>query len=662
MTTAAVLLAGRPNSGKSTLFNFLSGGNQKVGNFAGCTVEKKTARLTFAEGAFDLIDLPGLVSIKPNSIDESVALREIESAAGDSTILCVVDGNNIRAELSLPLILKNRGYEVVIAVNMMDEVAANKVILNLAGMTELSGLPFFGISARTGEGVEALRRYLENNTKEKAAREATERHSLQDLPAKDAIGVLAKAQKFATQIVDEFVREPEVTKPLIKRNEKIDAVVTHPIAGPAIFVSIMFVVFQSVYTWAGPFTDAIDEFFGWLAEAAATMIPVPWLASLVGDGLIAGVGAVLVFIPQIAILFFLLGLLELSGYLPRAAFIVDRLMKPFGLDGKSVIPLLSSLACAVPGVMAARSIDNPRSRLLSILVAPLMTCSARLPVYTILIAAFVPATTVGGFSLQGITMASLYLLGLAGALLIAGALKYLGSDSNDQKIHFIYLPNYRFPDPRALFRFVWSRVWMFTRKAGTIIASMAILLWFLLSYPVDSGFVAQKEAEIGALASSGLTAEQIAEKQTLIEQEMASYSLANSYGGRLGKALEPLLAPIGYDWKLSIGIVASLAAREVFVATLGTVFALGEVDEESESLLTHLRTAKAADGSPAYGLATCLSLLVFFAFALQCVSTIGIVKKETNSWKIPIAMFLFLFAFAYAGAFVAYRIGLLLQA
>ena len=647
------LIAGRPNSGKSTLFNILAGANQKVGNYSGCTVEKKMASLNWGGKEINLTDLPGLYSLKANSVDEGVALEEIENATDCSHVLVVVDGNNIRQELSLPLLLKERGYSVLVAVNMMDEVEANKTILNLVGMTELAGIPFFGISAKTGEGVNTLKSYLEQlePNREKA------RGGLSQLENQDLKSMIHRAAREAKAIAASNVTMSD-SRALDRRNETIDAVLTHRVAGPAIFLVTMFLVFQSVFAWASPMTDAIDGFFGWAAGAAQEFIPYPLLTSLVGDGLIAGVGAVLVFVPQIFILFTMIALLELSGYLPRAAYMIDRLMKPWGLDGKVVIPLLSSVACAVPGIMSARSIENPRTRLVTVMIAPLMTCSARLPVYTLLIAAFIPATTIWGLNLQGMVMGGLFMLGVAMALVVALILKWTGKEKDGCAVDFIHLPNYRIPEFKMLVRYVSSRVMMFVKKVGKIIAAMTIILWALLTFPQDKTFeMAVEQQIVGVNADVSLTAD--AKKTAIVnlENSVAAHAIENSYGGRLGKLMEPLFAPIGYDWKLSIGLLASLAAREVFVATMGTVFALGEVDEDSTSMVEKLRLAKRPDGSPAYTIATCLSLLVFFAFSLQCISTIAVAKRETNGWKIPILMFVYMFGLAYGGAFVVYQLG-----
>lgn len=615
-----VILAGRPNSGKSTLFNRLASANQKVGNYAGCTVEKKTATVETEAGNFELTDLPGLYSLQPNSLDEEVALKHLEEQREKSLVVFVLDGNNLEQELVLPVLLKKRGYRIAVAVNMIDEVRANRRILDLVGMQDLAGVPFFPVSARTGEGVEALKRFLAKPDSAKAF--AAE-------PASDYLPELRAARTEARRL---NALNKGADNELLTRDAKLDSVLLHRLVGPVFFLVVMFILFQSIFAWAAPLSDGVEAGVGWLQELTKAHVSHELIASLLADGLLAGVGAVLVFVPQIAILFLLIGLLEYSGYLPRVAYMVDRVMKPYGLDGKVFIPLLSSVACAVPGIMATRSIESERTRLTTIMISPLMTCSARLPVYTLLIATFIPDRTVGIFSLPGLVMFGMYALSVVVAFAVAYVLHKVNFQQRRHVVDFIHLPHYRMPNWPELFRYVRLRVYSFLRKAGTVIAAMAILLWVLLSFP---------RVEPVAGESDDL---------------QASHQLEQSYGGRAGKALAPLFHPIGYDWKLTIGVVASLAAREVFVSTLGTVFALGNVDEHTEGLTDILRESKTADGRPAYTLATCLSLLVFFAFSLQCISTIGVARRETNSWRIPAIMFVYMFALAYGSAFLAYQV------
>ncbi len=642
-----VVLAGRPNSGKSTLFNRLAGQKQKVGNYAGVTVEKKTAEVHFGESTVSITDLPGIYSLKPNTIDEEVALKHLHSLRNESHVVFVVDGNNLEHELVLPLILKKQGFDLSIAVNMMDEVEANKKILNLAGMQDLAGIPFFPVSARTGRGVESLRRYLAKTGERKAAAA-----SLADLSDSE-VETLYRGARGETSKLSRLIAAPKQDF-LFKRDEKIDRWLLHSVLGPIFFFLTMFLVFQSVFTWAVPLSDAIKAGFDWLGPEVKTLIPSEVLGSLLADGILGGVGAVLVFVPPIALLFFMIGLLEYTGYLPRVAFLVDRLLKPYGLDGKVFIPLLSSVACAVPGIMATRTIENQRTRLITIMISPLMTCSARLPVYTLLIATFVPATTLGIFPLQGLVMFAMYMLGIVMALVMAFVLDRVGFNRTRPAIDIIHLPHYRTPDWRSLFSFLWVRVYAFLRKAGTIIASMAILLWVLLSFPKSSVLDQEYAAKVAQAGSDTQLA------QTL-EQEHLSRQIENSLGGRMGHFLEPVFRPLGYDWKLTVGIIASLSAREVFVSTLGTLFSLEATNDNTATLTEALQREHNPDGSQKYTLATCMSLLVFFAFSLQCISTIAVTRRETNSWRIPAIMWVYMFALAYGAAFLAFHFGRLIS-
>jgi ferrous iron transport protein B len=642
-----VILAGRPNSGKSTLFNRLASAQQKVGNYAGCTVEKKTALATFGSATFELTDLPGIYSLNANSLDEEVALRHLEEKRDSGRIVFVLDGNNLEQELVLPLVLKKRGFDLAIAVNMMDEVRANKRILDLTGMTDLAGIPFFPISAKTGEGVDSLRSFL--------GRTASPRNQpAESLPSGDITELHRNARSKAREL-NRLNKGPRESA-LMARDARFDSVLLHPVLGPVVFFLAMFVLFQSIFTWAAPASDLIEAGIASLSDLANARITSELLASLVSDGVLAGLGSVLVFVPQIAILFFLIGLLEYSGYLPRVAYMVDRLMKPYGLDGKVFIPMLSSVACAVPGIMSTRTIESERTRLITIMISPLMTCSARLPVYTLLIGTFVPERSVGPLSLAGLVMFGMYALSVVVALLVALVLHKINFGSRKHLVDFLHLPHYRSPNWPELIRFVWARVYSFLRKAGTIIFAMAVLLWALLSFPMT--YTGQEEVlqriEAQKAAVEAAPSPEAEAKLQELEAEDSAKRLESSYGGRVGKALAPVFQPIGYDWKLTIGILASMAAREVFVATIGTVFALGAVDEDTAGLSQALLTAKNPDGSPAYTLATCLSLLVFFAFSLQCISTIGVAKRETNSWKIPAIMFGYMFAIAYLAAFAVY--------
>jgi ferrous iron transport protein B len=650
--SAEIILAGRPNSGKSTLFNRLASARQKVGNYAGCTVEKKTATVTLEDGVttYEITDLPGIYSLKANSIDEQVALTHLESRRLTSRVVFVLDGNNLEQEMILPLILKKRGYRIAIAVNMIDEVRANKKILDLAGMTELAGVPFFPISAKTGEGVDTLRKFLGREIGGGGFGDIPNAESIGELSAPE-ITSLHRAARDKARALNRLNKGPGENH-LIDRDRRIDSVLLHRYLGPVIFLLTMFVLFQSIFTWAVPISDLMRAGFDSGSHFLKDKIPNELLGSLLADGILAGVGSVLVFIPQIAVLFFLIGLLEYSGYLPRVAYMVDRLLKPYGLDGKVFIPLLSSVACAVPGILSTRTIESERTRITTIMISPLMTCSARLPVYTLLIATFVPNRYVGPFSLPGMVMFGMYGLGVVVALLVALVLHYVNFGNRKHLVDFLHLPHYRSPNWTELLRYVSTRVKSFLYKAGTIIAGMAVLLWVLLTFPMSHGDHPELMHRIEVARAAN------APELKGYEAEHSSLHLKQSIGGRVGQALEPMFRPLGYDWRLTVGILASLAAREVFVSTIGTVFALDQesVENDSTSLGRALREAKKPDGTPAYSIATCFSLLVFFAFSLQCISTIGVARRETNSWKIPALMFAYMFVLAYTAAFAVFHI------
>ncbi|RZA01566.1 MAG: ferrous iron transporter B, partial [Proteobacteria bacterium] len=640
-------------------FNRLAMANERVGNYAGCTVEKKTASvLDGTEVAFELTDLPGLYSLKPNSLDEEVALKHLEEKRGQSLVVFVLDGNNLEQELILPLMLKERGYRMAIAVNMMDEVRANKKILNLAGMTELAGVSFFPVAAKSGEGVESLRKYLVKHEGE--GTHGYHRLGAEEALSDEALLLLHRQSRAQARRLNALNQGPKENL-LLERDARFDRVLLNRVFGPILFFATMFVLFQGIFTWAVPLSDGVEGVIGILQRFVQAEVSPPILASLLSDGLLAGVGAVLVFVPQIGILFLMIGALEYSGYLPRVAYMVDRLMKPYGLDGKVFIPLLSSVACAVPGIMATRTIESERTRLTTIMISPLMTCSARLPVYTLLISTFIPNRSVGIFSLPGLVMFGMYALGVVVALGVALVLHKLDFKKRRHLVDFIHLPHYRVPNWPELARYVWLRIYAFLRKAGTIIAAMSILLWLLLTFPksYEGREALQAKVDAAAIAAPAISGAAESEKSSALlaaEDNLSAADLEHSFGGQVGHALEPVFRPVGYDWRLTIGILASLAAREVFVATLGTVFALGTVEEHTEGLSQTLLSSKRPDGAPAYTLATCLSLLVFFAFSLQCVSTIGVARRETNSWKIPLIMFTYMFALAYGSAFVVFQV------
>ncbi len=609
-------LLGSPNSGKTTLFNALTGMRAKVANYPGVTVERREGETALEGRRVAVIDLPGTYSLDPLSPDEDVVLKALEGKLADAPDAVVVVADACSLERSLLLLgqVLRRNTPTCLVLTMTDEFDARGGRLDYARLERALGIPVLGVVGHKGRGLVALRRLL-------ARPEGWSRPHL--VPPEDAVGRAAWADSILASVVAQRPGANRVT-------DAIDRALLHPVAGTAVFAAAMVLFFQLIFAWAQPAMDFIDAGVGRGSAAVRALLPAGLLADFLADGLLAGVGSVIIFLPQIVLLFSLLYLLEDVGYLARAAFVIDRAMGRVGLEGRAFVSLLSSYACAVPGIMATRTIPSPRNRLVTILVAPLMTCSARLPVYALLIGAFVPAVTVfGPLGLQGLTLLGLYLFGLVSALGVAAILKrtMLRGDSMP---FYMELPPYRVPTLRLVASQVWGSAWAFLRRAGTIILAASMVLWVLLTFPR-----VEPPAELSG-------------------REASLYALERSFAGRIGHALEPVIEPLGFDWKIGVGLLASLAAREVMVATLGQIYA---ITEDGGSL----RAAVRADVDPRSGRkvfsgATVASLLVFFVFALQCVSTLAIMRRETNSWGWPAFAFGYLLALAYAASFVTYRV------
>ena len=609
----SVALVGNPNCGKTALFNLLTGARQKVANYAGVTVERKvgTARLPGGQSV-SIIDLPGTYSLHPTSADEAVTLEVIEGRrAGEDApdlIVAVVDATNLRMNLRLVLELQRLGRPMVVALNMADMARERGLVIDLARLSAELRCPVVETVAVQHDGHAGLLAELARDLPAEHAPIDT-RHL--DVPSAESL------QREVRRILG--IAAPNAATSG-RFHPRLDAWVMHPVWGLVILAVLLFVIFQAVFSWASLPMDLIKDGMAGLGEWTQTHMSEGPLRSLLVDGAIAGAGGVLVFLPQILILFAFILALEDSGYLPRAAFLLDTLMGKVGLSGRAFIPLLSSFACAVPGIMATRSIVNWRDRLATIMVAPLMTCSARLPVYALLIGAFVPDRTVAGvFNLRGLTLFALYVAGVVCACAVAWAFKRLWMKSSYQPL-MLELPPYRVPGLRNLMLGLWERARVFVRRVGTIIFALTVVLWFLSTYP------APPEGATGAAIT---------------------YSLA----GQLGKLLEVVFAPIGFNWQISIALVPGMAAREVVVGALGTVYALSAADDAVAEALSPVI-------AHTWSLATAYSLLAWFVFAPQCISTLATVKRETNSWRYPTAMTVYLFALAYAAAFVTYRVTL----
>ena len=605
-----VALVGNPNCGKTSLFNHLTGTRQKVANYAGVTVERKVGHFQLPSGkAVRVLDLPGTYSLQATSPDEEitrdVCQGKIAEEGQQDAFLCVVDATNLKLHLGLVLEIIELGRPILVVLNMMDEARRRGIQINTQKLSERLGVPVVETVAVRNSGIENLLHALDQ---EKYAVPHTELSGLTGEHHQ-------KIQVIFKDVVN-FVDQED------KRTDFLDKIFLHPVLGLLSLALMMFIVFQAVFAWAAPFMDGIESFFGWLGTTLGAYISQPLLHSLVVDGIIAGAGGVVVFLPQILILFFFILVLEESGYLPRAAFLLDKLMFKAGLSGRAFIPLLSSFACAVPGIMATRSISDPRDRFTTIMVAPLMTCSARLPVYALLIAAFIPSQMVWGiFNLQGLVLFGLYMSGIVSALCVSIVMKFLQKDKSQHAL-LLELPSYRIPDLKSVGIGLLDRAKIFLKRVGGIIFALSILLWFLCAFPQ---------------APEGAT------------QPAIDYSFA----GMLGHLIQPIFAPIGFNWQICIALIPAMAAREVVVAALGTVYALSGADDDAVAQgLSHLISM---DGT-GWSLATGLSLLVWFIYAPHCLATLATVRRETGSWKHVAVMTTYLFGLAYLMSFFTYQI------
>jgi len=617
-TPLRVALLGNPNCGKTALFNLLTGARQKVANYAGVTVERKEGSLVTGSGRrVRVLDLPGAYSLHAQSADEAVT-RDIVTGqrAGEPSpelLVCVTDATHLRLNLRLVLEARALGLPMVLVLNMSDMAERQGITIDREVLARELGMPVIATVGVRAGGARDLVQWLDDV--QPAALAATQSRAVR--PEGDAQQQVMHLHQDVRRIMDLAVREPQVS---LRRDDRIDAVVLHPVWGMLLLAATLFLMFQAVFSWAEAPMGWIEGATAWAgAQVNAHMAEGP-LRSLLTDGIIAGAGGVVVFLPQILILFFFILVLEDSGYLPRAAFLLDRVMGTVGLSGRSFIPLLSSFACAIPGIMATRSIPNWRDRLVTIMIAPLMTCSARLPVYALLIAAFIPEQTVVGiFNLQGLVLFGLYVGGIVSAMAVAAVAKLARRNAGATPL-LMELPTYRWPSVRGLGIGLWERALIFLRRVGGIILAVTILLWFLSSFPG---------------APEGATGP----------------AIEYSFAGRIGAVLAVIFAPIGFNWQICIALVPGMAAREVAVGALGTVYALSATGDDAAAQLGPLIAGS-------WSLATALSLLVWFIFAPQCISTIAAVRRETNGWRYPLIMTGYLFGLAYAASFVTYRIAL----
>jgi ferrous iron transport protein B len=610
MSAAAlrIALVGNPNSGKTALFNQLTGSRQKVANYTGVTVERKEGRLRAPSGReFAVLDLPGAYSLQPASLDEAIT-RDLcrgfyPGEAAPDVLLCVIDATNLRLHLRFALELRELGKPMIVALNMVDAAQRRGIQIDVPALEQALGVPVVETVAVRRNGAKALVERLDAMVPHLGA----------------PVAAVAGEADYHAQVRDILAAAVSMPTRTAKIDDALDRWLLHPVFGLLTLVVVMFLIFQAVFAWATPMMDGIEAGFGWLGEVVGANLPPGPLTSLLTDGIIAGVGGVVVFLPQILILFAFILALEESGYLPRAAFLLDRMMASAGLSGRSFIPLLSSFACAVPGIMATRSIQDPRDRLATILVAPLMTCSARLPVYALLIGAFIPQKTLWGFvSQQGLVLFGLYAAGIFSALAMSWVMKKWRRDKSEHPL-MLELPSYRIPHPRDLAVGLYERGMIFLKRVGGIILSLTILLWVLLSFP-------------GAPENATMPA------------------IDYSFAGQIGHAMAIIFAPLGFNWQICIALIPGMGAREVAVSSLATIYALSAADDDAA---IQALTPVVANG---WSLATGLSLLVWFIYAPMCISTLATIKRETNSWKqVGFATF-YLFAAAYIAALVTYQV------
>ncbi|KAF9659364.1 ferrous iron transport protein B [Tenacibaculum sp. ZH5_bin.1] len=692
-----VALIGNPNTGKTSLFNQLTGLNQKVGNYPGVTVDKKqgVCKLPNDKNA-TITDLPGTYSINPTSIDESIVLKTLMTTHQEEkpdVIVVVADIENLKRNLLLFSQIQDLEVPTILALNMADQLKRKGISIDVPALEKELHTKVVLMSARTNEGVDDLKKEVANYNSlkvhstfnelsqkidsayfEKLAKVSneftayelwmmlTKNHKpLLSSSEKEAIkefeGEITKQKKY--QHKETIYRYQQINAVLNKTykvdasqatdvRSKLDRVFTHKIFGYVIFFGLLLLIFQSIFDWASTPMDLIDGLFADIAEFTKAQLPAGMFTDLLTDGIIPGVGGVVIFIPQIAILFLFISILEETGYMSRVVFLMDKIMRRFGMSGKSVIPLISGTACAIPAIMATRTIASWKERLITILVTPFTTCSARLPVYAILIALIIPDTKLFGFlSLQGFTLLALYILGFAAAIIAAYILHKTLKIKNNS-LFVVEMPNYKIPSVKNVFFDVLDKTKAFVFGAGKIILAISIVLWFLASHGPSSYENAEKSV-IENTANKNLSEEDLAKK-------IASAKLANSYIGIAGKTIEPVVKPLGYDWKIGIGLISSFAAREVFIGTLATIYSVEDDGEDTTTIKQKMRSEiNPETGEKRFNLATGISLLLFYAFAMQCMATLAIVKRETKSWKWPMVQLVSMGVLAYLSAFIAYQ-------
>jgi ferrous iron transport protein B len=698
-----VALIGNPNAGKSSLFNYLTGLNQKIGNFPGVTVEKRSGLSNLKGVSTEIIDLPGIYSIYPRSLDERIVSEIIldhKSLDCPDKIVVIADATNLKRNLLLLTQIIDLGLPTILALNMMDLAAKAGISYDFIALSKKLGIPVVPINARNGVGLEELKKVIvqhatpsaktifkiwdEAKAAVKELRDqlhvANDYEAYQFLEQPQTLNFLTKDQQQAVQevrtkhqffpgkfqgaetiqrytFIQDLLNEVTLkTADLAWKNKShaLDRILTHKVWGYVLFFSVLFLIFQSIFAWANVPMDFIDGLFAALSHELHDIMPEGPLSNLLTEGIIPGIGGIMIFIPQIAILFAFIAILEETGYMARVVFLMDKIMRKFGLNGKSVVPLISGVACAIPAIMATRTIDNWKERTITIFVTPLMSCSARLPVFTILIALIVPdQRVIGFFNLQGLVLMGLYLLGFVAAIGSAWIMKLL-IKVKERSYLIMEMPTYRWPKWSNVGLTIVEKTKAFVLEAGKVILAISIILWVLASYGPGNAIEKARENVLEQSQNLRLT-------EQALEARIASYKLEHSYAGIIGKKIEPVIKPLGYDWKIGIALITSFAAREVFVGTMATIYSIGRVDDSEEAGQTTIKNRMRAEinpetGGPRFTPAVGFSLLVFYTFAMQCMSTIAIVYRETNGWKWPLIQLVYMTALAYVSALIVFQV------
>ena len=698
VSTPRIAIIGNPNVGKSTIFNQLTGLNQKIGNYPGVTVDKKVGLMNYKGNSYQIIDLPGTYSLYPNSEDEIIAnrvLSQTNQAEKPEFVLMVIDSSQLSRGLFLATQLIDLGLSLAIVLNMSDLATKRNITIKTFEIFKALGVPILSTDARGEKGLDQIRDLIHTrNFSKKGSFIAIDEvvpeslldevQSKFDLPnqyqayqmlrfgrvdkvipleGRDWIKSKLESLDFdlsAAQLEETKIRYRKITKivesavvkeiPDQKATSGLDGVFLHPVFGYVIFAAILLIIFQAIFAWASVPMDLIDGFFAELSGRVRDVLPAGPISSLISEGIIPGIGGVVIFIPQIAMLFGFLAILEDTGYMSRVVFLMDRWMRPYGLHGKSVVPLISGVACAIPGVMAARNIGNWKEKIITIMVTPLMSCSARLPVYVILIGLVVPDKNIGFINLQALTLLGLYFLGIVGVLGTALLLKNI-LKTTEKSFLMVELPSYRAPRWWDVILTMYNKSKTFVMEAGKVILAISVILWVLASYGPPS-----RMDEIRISGEAKLAIATNPEQEEQIQTETSSLLLENSFIGIMGRGIEPVIRPLGYDWKIGIALIASFAAREVFVSTIATIYSIGGDPEDDLTIRQKLNQQIRPNGDKVYNIATAFSLMVFYAFAMQCMSTVAVVYRETKSWKWPLIQTAYMTGLAYLSAFIVYQI------